>query len=131
LGNALKLPLESDSVDAAFAVMVLHFLADPKLAVAELCRITRAGGSIIIVDLVQHSQQWMREQMAHRWLGFEQAAVESWFEEIGATEVHYELTGAFAGGKMARNGNRPVEIFVTRAIVPAGRRRQRTKKASR
>jgi ArsR family transcriptional regulator len=109
----------------------LHFLADPKLAVAELCRITRAGGSIIIVDLVQHSQQWMREQMAHRWLGFEQAAVESWFEEIGATEVHYELTGAFAGGKMARNGNRPVEIFVTRAIVPAGRRRQRTKKASR
>jgi ubiquinone/menaquinone biosynthesis C-methylase UbiE/DNA-binding MarR family transcriptional regulator len=131
LGNALKVPLGSNSVDAAFAVMVLHFLPDPQLAVAELCRITRAGGSVVIVDLVQHNQQWMREQMAHRWLGFEQAAIESWFEEIGATEVHYELTGAFAGGKMARNGNRPVEIFVTRAIVPAGRRRQRIKKASR
>jgi hypothetical protein len=68
--------------------------------------------------------------MAHRWLGFEQTSIESWFEEIGAIEVHYELTGAFAGEKMVRNGNRPVEIFVTRAIVPAERRRQRIKKAT-
>jgi ubiquinone/menaquinone biosynthesis C-methylase UbiE/DNA-binding transcriptional ArsR family regulator len=130
LGDALKLPLDSNSVDAAFCVMVLHFLQDPKLAIAELCRITRCGGSVVIVDLVQHHQPWMREQMAHRWLGFEQTSIESWFEEIGAIEVHYELTGAFAGEKMVRNGNRPVEIFVTRAIVPAGRRRQRIKKAT-
>jgi ubiquinone/menaquinone biosynthesis C-methylase UbiE/DNA-binding transcriptional ArsR family regulator len=128
-GDALQLPLESNRVDAAFAVMVLHFLPDPKRAVAELCRITRPGGSVVIVDLVQHNQQWMREQMAHRWLGFEQASVESWFEEMGTAEVQYELTGAFAGEKMVRNGNRPVEIFVTRAVVPE-RLRQRIKKAS-
>src|SRR5207253_1419812 len=36
LGDALKLPLESRSVDAAFCVMVLHFLPDPEHAVAEL-----------------------------------------------------------------------------------------------
>ena len=131
LGDALKLPLESNSVDAGFAVMVLHFLPDPKLAVAELCRVTRARGSVVIVDLVQHNQQWMREQMAHRWLGFDQASIESWFEALGATEVHYELTGAFAGEKMVRNGNRPVQIFVTRALVPARQRRQRIEKATR
>jgi len=33
--------------------------------------------------------------------------------------VDYDLTGSFAGEKMARNGNRPVEIFVARASVPA------------
>src|SRR5919109_1670535 len=99
-GDALKLPLESHSVDAAFCVMVLHFLADPKVAIAELCRITGNHGSVILVDLVEHNQDWMRRQMAHQWLGFQRAAIESWFGAAGISEVHYELTGAFAGEKM-------------------------------
>jgi hypothetical protein len=32
--------------------------------------------------------------------------------------VDYDFTGSFAGEKMARNGNRPVEIFVARATLP-------------
>jgi ubiquinone/menaquinone biosynthesis C-methylase UbiE len=118
-GDALELPLESSSVDAAFCVMVLHFLAAPERAVAELCRIVRPGGTVILVDLVEHKQEWMREQMAHRWLGFERGSMDRWFREAGAAAVDYDLTGAFAGERMARNGNRPVEIFVARAVVPA------------
>jgi ubiquinone/menaquinone biosynthesis C-methylase UbiE len=118
-GDALRLPLRSNSVDAAFCVMVLHFLADPERAVAELCRITRPGGSVILVDLVEHQQEWMRAQLAHEWLGFRRAAIESWFAEAGAASLDYQLTGSFAGEKWARNGNRPVEIFVARASLPA------------
>jgi ubiquinone/menaquinone biosynthesis C-methylase UbiE len=117
-GDALRLPLAARSVDAAFCVMVLHFLSDPQQAVAELCRITRSGGSVIVVDLVEHHQEWMREQMAHRWLGFKKSSVEEWFRDAGVSEMTYELTGAYAGEKLARNGNRPVEIFVVRAVVP-------------
>jgi ubiquinone/menaquinone biosynthesis C-methylase UbiE len=130
-GDALKLPLEARSVDAAFCVMVLHFLSDPQQAIAELCRITRAGGSVIVVDLVQHGQEWMREQMAHRWLGFERSAMEEWFRVAGVAEITYELTGTYAGEKLARNGNRPVEIFVARAILPTSDKGQRTRKANR
>ena len=130
-GDALKLPLEAHSVDAAFCVMVLHFLSDPQRAVAELCRITRAGGSVIVVDLVQHNQEWMREQMAHRWRGFERNSLEEWFRDAGVTEITYELTGTYAGEKMVRNGNRPVEIFVARALLPMSERAQRTRKANR
>lgn len=118
-GDALKLPLDSHSVDAAFCVMVLHFLPDPSRVVAGLCRIVRPGGSVILVDLVQHKQEWMREQMAHQWLGFERNSIEQWFRGAGVTNVDYDLTGSFAGERMARNGNRPVEIFVARASVPA------------
>src|SRR5678815_969654 len=75
-GDALELPLEARRVDAAFCVMVLHFLSDPQQAIAELCRITRGEGSVIVVDLVQHNQEWMREQMAHLWLGFERNSLE-------------------------------------------------------
>src|SRR5919106_5571683 len=118
-GDALKLPLDSHSVDAAFCVMVLHFLPDPQRAVEELCRVTRPGGSVILVDLVQHKQEWMREQMAHRWRGFDRAVIDKWLRAAGANSVGYDLTGSFAGEKIARNGNRPVEIFVARAALPA------------
>jgi len=126
-GDALKLPLPARSVDAAFCVMVLHFLSDPRRAVRELCRITRGGGSVILVDLVAHRQEWMREQMAHRWLGFERASIEEWFRDAGTTEVSYELTGAYAGEKMARNGNQPVEIFVVRAGIPRSEKGMKAK----
>ena len=106
------------SIDAAFCVMVLHFLPNPQSAIAGLCRITRPGGSVILVDLVQHKQEWMREQMAHQWLGFDRQAIEGWFRDAGAESIDYDLTGSFAGEKLARNGNRPVEIFVARAILP-------------
>lgn len=115
LGDALKLPIPTHSVDAAFCVMVLHFLADPEKAIAELCRIVRPCGSIILVDLVQHKQEWMREQMKHRWLGFDRDAIEDAFRANGVKGVEYELTGSYAGEKMVRNGNQPVEIFVARA----------------
>jgi ubiquinone/menaquinone biosynthesis C-methylase UbiE len=117
-GDIFKLPLESHSIDAAFCVMVLHFLPEPERAIAGLCRIVRRGGSVILVDLVQHKQEWMREQMAHRWLGFDRASIESWFRKAGAPSIDYDLTGSFAGEKLARNGNRPVEIFVARASLP-------------
>jgi ubiquinone/menaquinone biosynthesis C-methylase UbiE len=128
-GDILKLPLTSRSVDAAFCVMVLHFLPNPQSAIAGLCRITRPGGSVILVDLVQHKQEWMREQMAHQWLGFDRQAIEGWFRDAGAESIDYDLTGSFAGEKLARNGNRPVEIFVTRATLPTTPK-LKTKKAS-
>jgi ubiquinone/menaquinone biosynthesis C-methylase UbiE len=124
-GDALDLPLDSRSVDAAFSVMVLHFLLQPERAIAELCRITRPGGSVILVDLVQHKQEWMRQEMAHQWLGFDRNSIEKWFYAAGAVSVDYELTGSYAGEKLARNGNRPVEIFVARASLPAKRSRKR------
>jgi ubiquinone/menaquinone biosynthesis C-methylase UbiE len=129
-GDALHLPLETQSVDAAFCVMVLHFLPDPQRAIGELCRITRPGGSVIVVDLVEHKQDWMREQMAHEWLGFERASIEKWLGDAGAGSLDYDLTGSFAGEKLARNGNRPVEIFVARASLPMSAARK-GKKGSR
>lgn len=128
LGDALKLPIPTHSVHAAFCVMVLHFLTVPQRALAELCRIVRPGGSIVVVDLVQHEQEWMREQMAHRWLGFDGETIEDLFHAAGAEAVDYELTGSYAGEKMARNGNRPVEIFVARATLPKVLKQRKAKR---
>ena len=117
-GDAEKIPLESASVDAAFSVMVLHFLADPARAVAELVRVTRPGGSVVLLDLVPHAQEWMRDEMAHRWLGFDRADVKKWLRAAGCNEIEFELTGSYAGEKAKKNGQRAVEIFVARASAP-------------
>src|SRR5438034_5020020 len=99
-GDIFKLPLDPASIDAAFCVMVLHFLPNPQSAIAGLCRITLPGGSVILVDLVQHKQEWMREQMAHQWLGFDRQAIEGWFRDARAESIDYDLTGSFAGEKL-------------------------------
>jgi ubiquinone/menaquinone biosynthesis C-methylase UbiE len=117
--DVMSLPLGAGAVDAAFCVMVLHFVVQPERAIAELCRVTRPGGKVILLDLVEHRQEWMREQMAHRWLGFPKNSIESGFQAAGVSDLEYELTGTYAGEKMARNGNRPVEIFVARGQVPS------------
>jgi ubiquinone/menaquinone biosynthesis C-methylase UbiE len=119
LGDAGNLPVEDGEVDAAFCVMVLHFLERPAEAVRELCRITRPGGSVILLDLVPHTQAWMTEQLQHRWLGFERQTIEKWLSAAGACKIEYEPTGSYAGGQGEKNGKRPVEIFVSRAVIPA------------
>jgi ubiquinone/menaquinone biosynthesis C-methylase UbiE/DNA-binding transcriptional ArsR family regulator len=120
-GDATRLPVKANAFDGVFCVMVLHFLDTPERAITELCRVTRPGGTVIVVDLVPHEETWMREEMAHRHLGFTSECVQEWMLDAGAHEVEHELTGAYAGRSMNRNGKRPVEIFVARGRIPQTR----------
>jgi SAM-dependent methyltransferase len=45
-GTATALPLEDDAVDAAVSGLVLNFVADPAVAVAEMARVARGGGTV-------------------------------------------------------------------------------------
>jgi ubiquinone/menaquinone biosynthesis C-methylase UbiE len=51
-GDATKLPLESFSFDLACSRRTLHHVARPELLVAELARVTRPGGHILVEDQV-------------------------------------------------------------------------------
>jgi ubiquinone/menaquinone biosynthesis C-methylase UbiE len=61
-GDALAIPIRDNTVDVAVAVTVLCFVADPSAAMAELARIVRPGGCILIGELNPHSP-W---GLAHR-----------------------------------------------------------------
>jgi SAM-dependent methyltransferase len=45
-GVAEELPWETDSVAAAYAQLVVHFMDDPRRGVAEMARVTRPGGPV-------------------------------------------------------------------------------------
>jgi ubiquinone/menaquinone biosynthesis C-methylase UbiE len=49
-GDATKLPFERASFDLSATLRSLHHIARPELAVAELARVTRPGGRILVVD---------------------------------------------------------------------------------
>ena len=51
-GDATKLPLGYGSFDLTGTLRTLHHIARPELAVAELVRVTRLGGRVLVVDQI-------------------------------------------------------------------------------
>lgn len=82
-GELESLPLEDQSLDVAFLVLVLHLLPDPRRALAEATRVLRPGGRLIVVDLREHDRDVLRDEMGHLWNGFSSESLLEWFEEVG------------------------------------------------
>jgi ubiquinone/menaquinone biosynthesis C-methylase UbiE len=51
-GDATKLPFEYGEFDLAGTLRTLHHIARPELAVAELARVTRSRGRVLVVDQI-------------------------------------------------------------------------------
>jgi ubiquinone/menaquinone biosynthesis C-methylase UbiE len=51
-GDATKLPLDYGSFDLAGSLRTLHHIPRPELAVAELARVTRPRGRVLVVDQI-------------------------------------------------------------------------------
>jgi SAM-dependent methyltransferase len=51
-GDATDLDLESGSFDLAGCARTLHHIHRPELAVAELARVTRLGGHVLVIDQI-------------------------------------------------------------------------------
>lgn len=60
------------------------------MALKEMARLLKRGGKLILTDLDQHDQEWMREEMADFWLGFDRIQIDNWLREAGFEEVAIE-----------------------------------------
>jgi len=89
-GNAYDLGLDAGSVDVAVLHHVLHFLDDPATSIAEVARTLRPGGRLLIVDFGPHTEESMRSDYAHHWLGFSDDEVAQWCGDIGLIDVSVE-----------------------------------------
>lgn len=93
LGHLEHLPLRDKAVDVAAAFMVMHHVAEPKDALKDAYRVLKRGGSLVIVDLVRHTKEYMRERYADLWLGFEPRIFKRWVESVGFTDTEVHLLG--------------------------------------
>jgi SAM-dependent methyltransferase len=89
VGELEQLPLPDGSLDAAILALVLHNVADPSHVVREALRAVRPGGRLVIVDMVPHSREELRQRLGHVWQGFSSQQVAKWFQHSGGSRVRY------------------------------------------
>ncbi len=82
-GDMYQLPWPSGSFDAATLHQVLHFADDPASAIAEVARVLRPGGTLVIVDFAPHELEYLQSEHAHRRLGLNDADVQQWCRAAG------------------------------------------------
>jgi ArsR family transcriptional regulator len=88
-GALESLPLPDESLDAAILLLVLHHVAQPAKALAEVRRVLRPRARLLIADMRRHTREEYRQQMGHVWLGFDESELRQWTEEAGFQRYRY------------------------------------------
>ena len=93
-GDATGLTAAEESYDAVFAYHVLHHAEAWRGVVHEAARVLRPGGRLVVVDFAPHQLEFLREEHAHRRLGFADEEMRGWFTALGlAPEPPVRLPG--------------------------------------
>lgn len=87
LGTLEHLPLADAEASSAVAHQVLHHVARPEQALAEVRRVLKDGGVFVLADYLPHEQEWMRDERADQWLGFVPDEVVRMLEAAGFEDI--------------------------------------------
>ncbi len=86
-GELDRLPLADASVDVALLSQALHHAPDPAAALAEARRILRPAGRLLVLDLREHEETWVRSKLGDRWLGFSEDQLRRLLEDARFVDV--------------------------------------------
>ena len=100
-GELEKVPLADATVDIALLSQALHHAANPAHAIAEAARILRPGGRLLALDLREHDQEWVRDRVGDRWLGFKDEDLERFLSGAGLTDVKVRVGSRAPGDPFA------------------------------
>ena len=90
VGTIESLPIDDGALDAAILFLVAHFVTDPARAMAEVRRVLRPGGRLLVVDLMSHDRVDYVVQLGHVWQGFDGAQMIAWLEGAGFAKCRYQ-----------------------------------------
>ena len=82
-GDMYRLALPDASFDAVVVHQVLHYADDPAAAIAEAARVVRPRGILVLVDFAPHAVEFLRDEHAHRRLGFADDEIAEWCRAAG------------------------------------------------
>ncbi|HXG54868.1 MAG TPA: metalloregulator ArsR/SmtB family transcription factor [Vicinamibacterales bacterium] len=86
-GELDALPLKDASVDVALFSQALHHAPDPGAAVKEAARILVPGGRVLVLDLREHEEGWVRDRLGDEWLGFSEATLRTLLASAGLEHI--------------------------------------------
>ncbi len=76
VADIADLPLPDASHDVVVASQALHHAANPSECLAEAHRILVPGGRLLVIDLLAHTEEWVRDRLQHVHLGFTETGLE-------------------------------------------------------
>ena len=86
-GDLESLPIDDARLDAATLMLVLHHVPEPERALAEVSRVLKPRGRVVLVDMQPHDRESYRQQMGHVWLGFSEEHVQRLLTGTGFEDV--------------------------------------------
>ena len=93
-GELENLPIDSGELDVAMLSLVLHYSPSPARALAEVGRVVRKSGRVLVVDMLPHDRQEYQQQMGHVWLGFSEKQITRFLTGAGFGEVRVRMLPA-------------------------------------
>lgn len=95
-GEIEELPLEDRSFDVALLSQALHHAKDPARAITEASRILAPGGTLLLLDLKSHKEEWVRK-LGDRWMGFDEDSLRTMMKDAGLRDLRFEIGASKRG----------------------------------
>ena len=122
-GDFYALPLDGESTDTVILHQVLHYAHRPERVIAEVARVLKTGGSVLVADFAPHLREDLRSGSAHARLGFSDDQMRAMFADNGLNvEAQTRITGGeltvcvwragkrSTGNRDATRNNRPHRV---------------------
>lgn len=121
-GELEKLPIKDQTVDVSLLSQALHHAANPARAVTEAARVTVPGGRVLILDLREHREEWVRAKLGDRALGFADGELKRMLVDAGLTDVRVGVGASKPGD--------PFTVLIAAATKPGTSAAPRAKRAA-
>jgi ArsR family transcriptional regulator len=91
LGDLQDPPVEANSVDLVILSQALHHAENPAAALRSAHKILKAGGQILILDLLKHRFDRAQQLYGDRWPGFAECDLHRWLEAAGFKKIEISI----------------------------------------
>lgn len=92
-----KTSIDDESVDIVFLSQTLHHLQDPVSGLKEANRVLVKNGKVLIMELAEHSEDWVRKKLGHLHQGFSMPVLQKFVKQAGFDLTYSETINSGSG----------------------------------
>jgi ubiquinone/menaquinone biosynthesis C-methylase UbiE len=116
VGTSESIPLGDATLDIVMANMYIHHVERPAVAIKEMARTLKPGGTLIFTDLDSHNYNALIEEQFDRWKGFDRSDIRFWLENAELRDIVIDDVGADCCTSSCSSEDIKISIFVAKGV---------------